>query len=53
MTGITRREALRGAAAAGGAVLLGGGLLSACGVDPAVIAVSSPEPKGPIRVAAT
>lgn len=48
MTGITRREALRGAAA-GGAVLLGGGLLSACGVDPAVIAVSSPEPKGPIK----
>jgi peptide/nickel transport system substrate-binding protein len=48
MTGITRREALRGAAA-GGALLLGGGLLSACGVDPAVIAASSPEPKGPIR----
>jgi peptide/nickel transport system substrate-binding protein len=46
--GITRREALR-AAAAGGALLVGGGLLSACGADPSVIALSSPEPKGRIK----
>ncbi len=46
--GITRRQALRGAAAAG-ALLAGGGLLSACGVNPSVIAQSSPEPKGPIK----
>jgi peptide/nickel transport system substrate-binding protein len=46
--GITRREALRGATA-GGALLIGGGLLTACGVNPSVIAVSSPEPKGAIK----
>src|SRR5205807_5243850 len=46
--GITRRQALRGAAA-GGALLVGGGLLSACGANPSVIAVSSPEPKGTIK----
>jgi peptide/nickel transport system substrate-binding protein len=46
--GVTRREALRGAAA-GGALLVGGGLLSACGANPSVIAVSSPEPKGAIK----
>jgi peptide/nickel transport system substrate-binding protein len=46
--GITRRQVLRGAAA-GGAALVAGGLLEACGVNPAVIAVSSPEPTGPIK----
>lgn len=46
--GITRRHALRGAAA-GGALLVGGGLLSACGANPSVIAASSPEPKGAIK----
>ena len=47
-SGITRREVLRGAAA-GGALLVGGGLLSACGANPHVIAQSSPEPVGPIK----
>jgi peptide/nickel transport system substrate-binding protein len=47
-SGITRREVLRGAAA-GGALLVGGGLLSACGANPEVIAQNSPEPTGPIK----